>query len=584
MTWPQQAAVIGRQACVVVELLLDFCQLRFGQGRCQATLAGPGLQCFNTASTCQFLDAYTPTGKSYRFTNTRINAPDIALPILRDIKFAGTVIDPGKGLGIRASVSAQFEDFPSGDTDVDPYFRSRTYYPGKQGTYFGKLLARNPYYQNRLMRVYSGYLVDGVFDESNFDVRTYAIQDIQGPDQNYMVTVTAKDILKLADDKRAQAPNPCGGSLLANIGPTDTTFTVQPAGIGDIDYDGQGSIVIAGEVMTYVRSSDIFTVVRAQNNTVAVKHDAKATVQQCLVYTNAYITNVIYDLLTNIKYAYIPTNYIDLDAWNAEANLWLSETYVTTVIPKPTGINSLITELTNLCLCYIWWDERAQLIQFKAIRPARATEITNVNELNNLIKDSVSLSDQPAQRLSEVYVYYGQIDPTLPLTRTDNFDYQYAIIDAAAESAIEYGEARIKTIPARWFTVNNAPQVASLGFRMLQRYRDNPKIVTFTLDAKDASIWTGDFITLQTQVFQDVYGNQPVQQMEVLSVEETEVASQYKYTAVLSVFNKRYGFIGPNTLVPYTSDTTANHNLYAWIANNNSPPTMSNGDSAYYII
>lgn len=584
MTWAQQSKAVGRQACVVVELLLDFCQLQFGQGRCGAVLASPGTQCFNTYKTCQFVNAYSPTAKGYRFTNTRINAPDTALPVLRDIKFAATVIDPGKGLGVRASVSAQFQDFPSGDTDVDPYFRDRIYYPGKQGSYFGKLLARNPYYQNRLMRVYTGYLVNGVFDESNFDVRTYAIQDIQGPDQSYMVTVTAKDILKLADDNRCQAPNPSAGTLLNSISSVDLTLQLQPAGIGDIQYDGNGSISIAGEVMTFSRTGDVMTVVRAQNNTVAASHDSKASVQQCLVYNNAYITDILYELLTSIKYAYINKSYIDLDAWNAEATLWLSETYLTTVIPKPVGINSLITELTNLCLCYIWWDERAQQIVFRAIRPARASETTNVNELDNLIKDSVSLADQPAQRLSEVYVYYGQIDPTLPMNRTDNYDFQYAITDAAAESSQEYGESRIKTIAARWFTINNAAQVSSLGFRMLQRYRDNPKIVTFTLDAKDASIWTGDYITLQTQVFQDIYGNQPVQQMQVLSVEEVEVASQYKYTAVLSVFNLRYGFIGPNTLLAYTLDTTANHNLYAWISNNNNPPMMSNGDSAYYII
>ena len=38
----------------------------------------------------------------------------------------------------------------------DPYVSERTYIPITRGTYFGKLKARNPFYNGRIMRVYSG--------------------------------------------------------------------------------------------------------------------------------------------------------------------------------------------------------------------------------------------------------------------------------------------------------------------------------------------------------------------------------------------------------------------------------------------
>jgi hypothetical protein len=274
-----------------------------------------------------------------------------------------------------------------------------------------------------------------------------------------------------------------------------------------------------------------------------------------------------------------------LDAWNAEANVWLSGNLLTTVICKPVGINQLITEITTQNMCYIWWDERVAGIQFRAVRPSRATETTNLDEVNNILKGSTAATDDPQQRLSQVYVYSGQIDPTLPLERLDNYSYQTITIDPAAESEQEYGEQRISTIISRWFNNQNFAQVATLGFRMLQRYRDNPKLLQFNLDAKDSSIWTGSFITVTTQVLQDIYGAYPPTPMEVLSVAENpDSPGIYTYQAVKSVFLKRYGFIGPNTLLDYTLDSPANQALYAWISNNNTPPTMSNGDSAYYII
>jgi hypothetical protein len=589
MSYEIEKKKIGRQACTVVELVLDFCQLQYGVAPCTASIPTTGAQkCFNTRVSCQDPTDYAPGYKSYRFSTAKIRPPDTAMNIIGDngVQFAPTIITPGQGLGVRASVTVTLQDFTVGDVDTDPYFRERSYYPQVKGTFFGKLLARNPYYQNRVLRIYSGFLVDGNFDYRNADVRTYLVQEIAGPDKNYKVTITAKDVLKLADDKRAQAPIITPGILLASIIETTLAFTIQPAGTGDIYYDEAGSLVIDGEVMKYTRASDVFTVVRAQNNTVAAKHDKKAAVQQCLIYNAVPVGDVLYDLLTNVKYANLPLTYIDKAAWDLETSVWLSQCNLTTCIPKPVGINTLITEILQQCLLYIWWDERSELIQLRAIRPSRVTETISIDETNNIIAGSTSITDTPEDRLSQVYVYFGQIDPTLDIARLDNYAFNNWYVDPSAEDVSEYGEQRISTIASRWFNDDNFPQAQSLGFRMLQRYRDNPKQMALSIDAKDNDIWTGSFISVQSQIFQDMYGDTPSMPMEVLSIEE-QAGNIFQLTCVLSVFTKRYGFISPNGEAVYTSASDADKNLYAWASENvvgSADPVMSNGDSAYYII
>ena len=97
----------------------------------------------------------------------------VTIPCLRSISITPAEITAGKGLGLRAACSITMQDFPHSDIRIDPYVSERTYIPINRGTYFGKLKARNPFYNGRIMRVYSGYLEqDSSFDAANFEVRT----------------------------------------------------------------------------------------------------------------------------------------------------------------------------------------------------------------------------------------------------------------------------------------------------------------------------------------------------------------------------------------------------------------------------
>ena len=177
----------GRLPFSYVELDLDFCTNMFGASPCTATGSGDA-KCFNTFATCKDTANFSRATRTYRFCSTSGGKVPIgldAIPCLVGINITPAVIDAGKGLGLRASCEITLRDFPHSDIRIDLYVDGRTYIPINQGSFFGKFKARNPYYNGRVMRVYSGYLEDdGSFDILNFEKRTYFLDGFDGIDAN----------------------------------------------------------------------------------------------------------------------------------------------------------------------------------------------------------------------------------------------------------------------------------------------------------------------------------------------------------------------------------------------------------------
>ena len=137
----------------VIELDLDACNLVYGTLPCTAAVGVTGAQkCFNTADTCQDRANYDRGTKTYRYCTKRSPVPAglDAIPSLKAApSIGGAKIDPAGGLGVRGSISMNFIDHPSNDVGIDPYVNERAYIPYDTGTYWGKLRARNPFYNNR---------------------------------------------------------------------------------------------------------------------------------------------------------------------------------------------------------------------------------------------------------------------------------------------------------------------------------------------------------------------------------------------------------------------------------------------------
>ena len=72
------------------------------------------------------------------------------------------------------------------------------------------------------------------------------------------MTITAKDVLVLADDDKAKAPKPSKGELAEDM-PTGAITRILIAGAALADYPSSGTVRIGRECFTYTASSTELT-------------------------------------------------------------------------------------------------------------------------------------------------------------------------------------------------------------------------------------------------------------------------------------------------------------------------------------
>lgn len=515
MTYANDSKKYNRIPVAFIECDMDFCANVYGTSPCTASIGVTGDdKCYNTYATCQDKQNFDKTVKTYRFCEQNADLPIglSAIPLIKSISFASQQITPNKGLGYRGSVSIVFTDSPWPDTEIDPYFRERE--NANQGTFWPKFKARNPFYENRILRVRRGYLKSGFNIDDCLD-SVYVIEQINGLSRNDEVTITAKDILKLADDKKALFPTPSAGVLSADISNSATSFTLNPAGIGST-YQASGKVAISGELLSYTRSGDTFTVTRGASNTVAEEHKSGDTVQQVGIFDNEKIQDVIYELLTN--YANIDTAYIDKTAWDTEATTYLAGVW-NTEVAEPTGVNTLLTELTEQGTCRIWWDELEQLIQFRAVKPL-PDDLPIYSEDLHFLNNTVDIKVDTTKRISTVLIYFSQKKPTEKLDDKKNYELRVATPNAEAISALQYGSNIIKTIFSRWFKKTSMGRVNALSDALLKTYGTPPQEAEFSLSPR-YQLKVGDLFLMQSRKLPTITGAVASVPMEVIFAQPT---------------------------------------------------------------
>ena len=522
-------ALMGRMPFNYVEIDLDFCANTFGSAPCTATGTGDA-KCYNTFASCQDTANFTNTVKTYRFCSPnggRVPVGLDAIPCLKSITLNPAQIDAGKGLGMRATCEIRLQDFPHDDIRIDPYVNDRTYIPINQGTYFGKLKARNPFYNGRAIRIYSGYLNDdGSFSYAKFERRSFVIEGWDGIDPTGITKIVGKDVLKLASDDRAVCPKPSVGKLNLDMTAIATSFTATPSGVG-ADYPSSGLVRIGGEVMTFTRSGDVFTVVRGQRNTLATTHKALDTVQLCKEYAGQTAQNIAYDLLVN--FANVDAAYINKSDWDTEQLAYLPRLY-NTLLTTPTGVSKLLTELTEQIGFFLFWDEVAEKIRFQTIRPNSPSEtVTELNNNEHLLADSLRLRDIVADRVNEVWVYYGVLDPTKNLSEDSNYAVIYVASNLADQSDNQNRDIRIKKVLSRWITDRAA--AIELGSRYLERFALAPIEADFMLDAKDSNLKLCDFVTVESPQKQGFDGSPLAVLLQIVKRIEKQTGTTWAFVA-----------------------------------------------------
>jgi hypothetical protein len=149
------------------------------------------------------------------------------------------------------------------------------------------------------------------------------------------------------------------------------------------------------------------------------------------------------------------------------------------------GVATLIAELQDQCMIRVWWDEISQKVRFKAIAPPTGITVSSLNDDSNILADTLSVKDQPKDRISQVWIYYDKSDYTSD--DVGNYKRLYIQTDTNAESAVQYNESRIHIIKSRWFDEDNKAFLAQTASRRLSNFRDNPREISFSLDARTAA-------------------------------------------------------------------------------------------------
>lgn len=263
------------KAVTFCEIDIPYCALSYGVSPC--TASGP-IKCFNTYATSQDRENFSESIVTLRFAIASAYLDEAGIesvPSITGISYDPAVLSLGeKHLGTRAKLSVTFQDHPHGDTGLgfDKYFAERPYDPAKNGSFWGKFRARHPVLAGNAIRLIRGYVGQTI---AQMDTR-HLIIDAVSFETNGSVTITGKDILKLADGDRALAPRPSSGYLVGDISPSDTAATLSPAGIGNQDYPSSGYLSFGGqEIVAFTRTDDTLTLTRGQFNTDAVSHSAQ---------------------------------------------------------------------------------------------------------------------------------------------------------------------------------------------------------------------------------------------------------------------------------------------------------------------
>lgn len=436
-------------------------------------------RCFNTLFTCQDSARYTPGTVTLRFAldNGALSKDIYALPNIRNIAFSPATLAVGKDMGIRATLTVTLQDRPHSDTGpgFDKYHADRAYNPFDQGTLWGKLRARQPYLQNQVVRYVRGYSDQALVE---MESRTFIVTKAQMSGMNGEFVIEAQDVLRLVDRTRSQAPVQNNGYLSADINNSVTSFTLSPTGIGDAEYAASGYLNLGGtEIVSFTRSGNTVTMTRGQLGTTAVAHSAQDRAQEVLYYVSEDPADIIYDLLLN--YADVPSAWLDLATMQTETASYLQVNY-TGIVGDPTSVEKLVSELCLQCALTIWWDDLNEVIRLQVLRGIIST--VTVDD-SNVINGTLTIEEQPEKRITQVWVYYGKIDPLESDDKPENYRSVAVQLDLEAESF--YGSPSIMKIFSRWIPSGGRSVAERLGEIILGRFVDPPRMFKFEVLKRD---------------------------------------------------------------------------------------------------
>lgn len=533
--------------------------------------------CYNVyigPSPCQDKANYAKGTKTYKFCTRgmRIPAGEIIRPYIDSLSMSPTEIDPRGGLARSSRTQLRLLDEPADDHHEDKYAANRA--TAAVGTFWSRLIARNPNNVGRWARIRMGYVVTP-WDWNTFQSELYVIDSIKGPSGRGEVTVQLKDPIKLADNTKV--PTPTDGKLAAAITASETVSFTVDSGKGS-QYGASGRVRIGDEVLSFAsRTGDtLSTLVRGLDGTTAAAHSQNDKVQLCKVYSAALLTDVIKDLLNASS---ITNTYIDTAQMTDEDTRWLSTKYqITKTLTEPEKPSDLIAELVRDANAFLWWHPTEQKFKFKVNMPESPTTTPpTFTDTANLMENSVQVDVIDAERITYSSMNYALLSATANKSEDKNYMRGAIYIDADAEGGNEYNDRRAEVRRSRFLGAANDLAATAFVSRDVSWRRDAPLKIKFNLDPRDYTIGVGQLVDLDTKYLTDAAGKNRVTRVRVMRL--VDKGTHIECEARSTKFRNRYGFIAPNGTADYPTDQ-----MWAHICRSTPSQTMGNGDDPYLII
>lgn len=474
--------------------------------------------CYGTPFTCNSPDSFEANTKLlFRFPSTQLALDQVFYSGYKSWDHKPGAIDPGQSMGKRAGATLTILDGVDNDVYV-PYPDRRT----DRGTLFTKLIARHPNFENRPIKIHTGFdPLNLNFD--NFITREYIIDKAQL--KNGVFTISALDPLILSDDAKSKAPVASKGTNTIAI--IDASGTITYTGAPAFDYGVATTTVfvrIDSEVIECTVLSDFVLTIdaRAIGGTEQADHDVNATIQECLVFDDVNVVEIIETLLTD--FTGIPSVFLDdyTDVKAATSTITLTRN-----INKPTAVKKLIDELIKNGDLTMFYDEVTSIIKIKQVADADIEPI-NINEDDHIGQDSIEFTRDTKNQFTRYTVAWGPNDITED-DGLENFSVVFQSVNLGNEQPRFIGEINEKkTFFNPWLTTSSADTTkgTAIAQRVIDRVEDVPIIAEFDLDIESVfftqggNLELGSIINLSSGRAVNVDGSNRAANHQVLSIKD----------------------------------------------------------------
>lgn len=569
MTYSESLAALSRTPVTLVVITLDSCSRIFGTSPC---LAG-GTQCYNTFATCAYKSAWDKTTVDYKFVSANAPLPFKTgeRPYISAVDYLPTEIKTT--LTVTGRFKVTFADEPDTDVGIDPYWAERS---SVQGTFWKKLLARNPNYKGRPIKIYEGFLG---LAEADFVLKTSGVIENISLSRSGVV-VEGVDLLKSLAD--VYVPPKLDIKVVADITDGDAAVTVTD--VTGLD-SPSGYVLMGKEIVSYTGCDTgtgvLSGLTRGAFGTTAESHSANTKVQKVRYFPEADGFDILQELLTvdgGVDAACIDQTAFDYwDDWPPEDILFSA------IIPEPISVDKLYFELLELLDCKSWVNEDSKITIRRNMPNAPDRSYGEITDAEHIIAGSINVDLNESSRVTRVALYtdkttLGKISDPQEFNRLD------VAIDADAESANEYNDVKEKTIYSRWLSSAVAiPEesynryINNLASRILLRHRDAQRALTLSVELKDSGLKTGDYCLLSTEALEAIDGN-PLERYPC-EIYRRDVVDNRIELRVLLLPPEKIGFIAPDATPAYDSASDAEKE-YGFITDDTG---LINGQKGYYI-